>query len=39
VRSRWPFPDRLRLVNVLRVGRSRGTPALSPRLPAEELLV
>jgi nitroreductase len=39
VRSRWPFPAAHRLVNVLRVGRPRGVPALSPRLPAEELLV
>jgi nitroreductase len=39
VRTRWPFPDARRLVNVLRVGRPRGVPAESPRLPAEELLV
>jgi len=39
VRSRWPLPGALHLVNLLRVGRPRGVPAMSPRLPAEELVV
>lgn len=39
VRSRWNVPAGRRVVNVLRVGHPLDTPALSARLPVDELLI